>query len=61
MQAVQFLLSTRRRLSTEKSNDLNVMAGSNEDELQKVDPIQVSCFPTTRLIVNYCQPGGNFP
>ncbi|XP_044486098.1 uncharacterized protein LOC123211436 [Mangifera indica] len=40
-EAVQFLLSTRRRLSTEKSNDLNVMAGSNEDELQIVDPIQV--------------------
>lgn len=44
MQAVKFLLASRERLSTEKSNDLNVKADSNEEEPQKVDPIQVSCF-----------------
>ncbi|KAJ0007768.1 hypothetical protein Pint_30755 [Pistacia integerrima] len=40
-EAVQFLLAYRERLSSEKSNDLNVKADGNEEELQKVDPIQV--------------------
>lgn len=48
MQAVQFLLASRERLSTEKTDDLSVKDGSSsgtrETEPQKVDPIQVSWF-----------------
>lgn len=48
MQAVQFLLASRERLSTEKTDDLSVKEGSSsgtkETELRKVDPIQVSWF-----------------
>lgn len=44
MQAVQFLLSSRERMNSERLNRPNLKADSNkmETELQKVDPIQVS-------------------
>lgn len=48
MQAVQFLLASRERLSTGKSDDLSVKDGRSGDkketEPQQVDPIQVSWF-----------------